>query len=528
MKLKTIVLMLSLFLIFFVVSACSSNDETSTENTENTSGNVNDSNDASQSEDSDSQSGGTLKVGISADPTTLDPYVYSTTIDRQVFRQIFNNLYRYNLDSLMPENVLIESEEVSDDGKTFTMYLREGITFHNGKEMEAEDIKFSIEQAMRPEASRSASLLSGITAINIVDPLTVELKLENRDNILIHSLVDVYVTPNDDSIDHSLTPVGTGPFKFIEWRRNEQIVLEKNEDYWEDGYPKLDGVVFKTVPDSSVMALQLQSEQLDLIHPVGTSQAQQVMENPSTKMQEVNKESNTSSHLMVINNSKAPFDNKKFRQAVNYALDREKMEQSLFGTFVVRSSSIPESHTKYNSDAPIYRKDIDKAKQLLEESGYNGEEVELMYHNINMTYDIVAKIADQSLKDAGINVKLRGIEIAQWVENVFDKKEFDLALTGIIPKPEPVDLLNHPYGKINGESIQWANTAWYDKVTEVKTSSPEKADKLLDELQYEVLDESPAIIVGGMISGVGMSNDVQDFKGHPQTFLNLERVWLDR
>lgn len=478
---------------------------------------------ANKNESSTEMSDNILKVALNDDPTTLGPYVYSTTNDMNLHRAIFNSLYNYNLETVELEPELVTAD-ISDDQLTYTLNLQENVYFHNDEIMKADDIKHSIESAMDPEASRTSSQLEAITNIEVVDDQTVKVELKHRDSALLDAFVEIHVTPNDESIDHTEHPIGTGPFKFINWERNTKIELAKFENYWKEGLPLLDGIEFISIPDDSVKLLQLQGEQVDFIDIIATSSVQVVQDDESLNIPEATEEGNSASHLMLMNNSKAPFDDIKFRQAINYSLNRESMKESLFGNFVVKSSPIPLASSEFNSDIPNYDYDIDKAKQLLNDSNYSDEKVVLMYHKIDLMYEIVAKITEQNLQSMGVNVELKGVPIAEWVETVFDQKDYDIALTGIIPKPSTIDLLNHPYGKINGESIQWDNKEWYNKLNDLKEASDKEAEELIQELQMIVMEESPAIIIGGVVSPPAMSAKVEGFVMHPQNLLIFEKV----
>lgn len=473
------------------------------------------------------KSGGTLRFAQNAEPTTLNPYIYSTFNDRNSFLPIFNSLMEYDPKTLKPVPGLIKEAKISGDGLVYELTVQSGVTFHNGKKMTADDIKYSLEKANAKEATRTNALLKSIKDIKVADETHLTVTLSNKDSLLLDSFVEVFVTPNDPSIDHTKNPVGTGPFVFEKWSRNEKIVLKKNANYWKQGLPYLDSIEILTVPDAEVKNLQLMNGQVDVIDIVPTSKVAEVSKNPNLILAKIDDEVTVANHFLLMNNSKAPFNNVKFRQAVNYALDRNKMKASLFGNFVVRSSPVPSGDPNYNSSVAKYDKDIEKAKQLLKESGYNKEKITLVYHKIDLMYDTIAQITEQSLKELGLNVELKGVEIAQWVESVFNQKQFDMALTGSTPKPNTVDMLNHMYGKQNGSAIQWSNKAWGDKLLGVSQLSPEEGSKALKELQAEVLDQSPGIIVGGLVQAQGLSKKVHGFIPSPQQKMYFESVWKE-
>lgn len=473
----------------------------------------------------DPKSGGILKFAQNAEPTTLNPYVWSTFNDRNVFLSIFNSLMEYDPKTLKPVPGIIKEAKISGDGLVYDLTVQSGVTFHNGKTLTAEDVKYSLEKANAKEATRTTPLLTAIKDIKVVDETHLTVTLSKKDSLLLDSFVEVFVTPNDPAIDHTKSPIGTGPFVFEKWSRNEKIVLKKNANYWKKGLPYLDGIEILTVPDAEVKNLQLTNGQVDVIDIVPTSKVAEVGKNPNLILAKIEDDVTVGNHFLLMNNAKAPFNNAKFRQAVNYALDRNKMKQSLFGNFVVRSTPIPSGDPNFNANAAKYDKDINKAKELLKESGYNNEKITLVYHKIDLMYDTIAQITEQSLKELGLNVELKGVEIAQWVETVFNQKQFDMALTASTPKPNTVDMLNHMFGKQNGAALQWNSKAWLDKLLGVSQLSAEEGSKALKELQAEVLEQSPGIIVGGLVQAQGLSKKVHNFIASPQQKMNFETVW---
>ncbi|MFD0717646.1 ABC transporter substrate-binding protein [Paenibacillus sp. GCM10027626] len=473
------------------------------------------------------KTGGILKFAQNAEPTTLNPYLFSTINDRNAFLPIYNSLMEYDPKTLEPVPGLVKEAKVSDDGLVYELTIQSGVLFHNGKQLTADDIKYSLEKANAKEAPRTNVLLKAIKEFKVIDETHLTVTLAHKDSLLLDSFVEVFVAPDDPSLDLAKNPVGTGPFVFERWNRNEKIVLKKNPNYWKQGLPYLDGIEILTVPDAEVKNLQLMNGQVDIIDIVPTSKVSEVSNNPNLNLAKIEDDVTVANHFLLMNNSKTPFNNVKFRQAVNYALDRQKMKQSLFGNFVERSSPIPTADPNFNAGATSYVKDLDKAKQLLQESGYNNEKITLVYHKIDLMYDTIAQITEQSLKELGLNVELKGVEIAQWVESVFNQKQYDMALTGSTPKPNTVDMLNHMYGKQNGAALQWDNQAWNDKLLSVSQMSPEEGAKVLQELQAEVAEQSPGIIVGGLVQAQGLSKKVHNFIPSPQQKMMFESVWKE-
>jgi len=508
---------LSVLCIVVMLAACSGNG--------NSPGKSSGPSESGSTATSGASSGGILKVALSAEPTAFNPYTWAQAIDRQVFLQIFNSLMEYDPVTFDVLPGLVKQADVSDDGLTYTLHLQEGVTFHNGKPMTGDDVKASIEKSQAEDAPRTNGLLKTIETITVDSDTQVTLKLSRPDSLLLDSLVEVYVTPNDPAIDHQQSPVGTGPFKFVSWNRNEKVVLTKYDKYWKAGLPKLDGVEFYTVPDGEVKILQLINGQMDFIDVVPTSKLEQIKNDPNLLVAELPLSAAIGDHFLLMNNSVAPMNNVNFRKAVNYAIDRDKISAALFGNFTNRTTAIPEGHEFYNSEnVSYYPRNVDKAKELLAASGYKGEALEYVYIKADSMYSIVAQIIEQSLKEIGINISSKEMETAQWVDKVTTKHDFQLASTGIVPKPNPVDLLNHAYGKQNGLAIQWENKEWLVKLLNASSLPPEQYKAAILELQQVVQDETPAVIVGGLVSTPGFSKKVEGFIASPQSKFIFEAV----
>jgi peptide/nickel transport system substrate-binding protein len=195
--------------------------------------------------------GGVLRVGSNSDPATLNPYVFGNEFDRNAFRPVYDPLVEYDLTTYEVTPRLIESWDVSSDGLTWTLNVRQGVVFHDGRPLTSADIVWSFSQAMQSVATRTAPLLSFIQEVEATGEHTVALRLSQPDQLLAHTMVDIRVTPEGHT-DFNENPIGTGPFRFVSWEPNRQLTYERNADYWDGDLPYLDGLEIRTIPDASV------------------------------------------------------------------------------------------------------------------------------------------------------------------------------------------------------------------------------------------------------------------------------------
>ena len=200
-----------------------------------------------------------MVVALSGDPESLNPFTSSSQNARNVFIHVYEPLVRHDLLTYGFLPGLAESWDTSADGLTWTFHLREA-SFHDGRPFTAADAAYSIGVALEETSIYTSSQLMGVTGVEALDDRTLQITLGVPDQVLLSTLVDAYMIPDDPNNDFDDGPIGTGPFKFVRWERNQSIVLERNENYWSsdaDGnqLPYLDGVEFRPIPEGSVAAL---------------------------------------------------------------------------------------------------------------------------------------------------------------------------------------------------------------------------------------------------------------------------------
>ena len=215
------------------------------------------------------RSGGTLTAAIGADPQGFDPHLTSAYSSFQVLENVFDTLVAVD-ENLNIVPALAESWEVSDDGLSWTFSLRPGVTFHNGRALTADDVKYSYERILDPEVGSGASWrLGAVASIDVIDDATVRINLNEPNPGLLAKLggyKGMAIVPQEvaDAGELDRNPVGTGPFKFVSYTPGDSVVLEANPDYWEEGKPYLDQIVFKPIPDDTVRLTNLQTGEVDL------------------------------------------------------------------------------------------------------------------------------------------------------------------------------------------------------------------------------------------------------------------------
>ncbi|MGC4105628.1 MAG: ABC transporter substrate-binding protein [Thermomicrobiales bacterium] len=414
---------------------------------------------AAPTADPNAKTGGTLKVGLQADPAELDPHKTQLTAAWHVIEHIYDGLVSVS-PALTPVPALAESWEISADGLTYTFKLRAGVKFHNGREMTADDVKYSLERISDPAtASPSASDFEVIASIEAPDAGTAVITLKTADASFMSKLMGnaAKVVPQEEvekNGDLMNTAVGTGPFKFVEYIPNSSFKVEKNADFWIPGLPYLDAIEFTIAPEATSRTAALVSNTVDFIEyaPV---QDMGTFEGDSTIA--VTGDANTNIRYMAINVSREPYDKIEVREAIAKVIDRGPIiDASIFGFGTPMQSVFPESFwAGLPQDIPAV--DVDGAKALLEQAGVSGLKPVITSWASYPFLSNAAVVIQEQLKAIGIEAELNLQENATYLADYF-AGNFDLSVTGTSGYIDPNDVLyqNFKTGADNN-GIQYSN-----------------------------------------------------------------------
>ena len=372
------------------------------------------------------------------EPPHLDPTSAAAgAIDSVLYSNVFEGLTRFMGDgSIVPG--LAESWDISDDGTVYTFHLHDGVKFHDGTTMDAEDVKFSLDRA-RAEDSANAqkALFAGIESVEVVDPLTVRVTLkEPNGNFLFNMAWGDAVIVAPESIDGiKQNPVGTGAFRFANWVQGDKIELVKNPDYW--GTPaKLDHVTFKFISDPTAAFAAVMAEDVDVF--TGFPAPENLPQFEADPRFQVLVGSTEGETILATNNRQPPFDNVKVREAMAHAIDRQALiDGAMFGYGTPIGTHFAPHHPAYVDLTGLSKYDPDLSRKLLAEAGFpDGFETTL--HLPPPSYARRGgEIIQSQLAAVGIKAEIINVEWAQWLETVFRGKNY--ALT-IVSHTEPMDI----------------------------------------------------------------------------------------
>lgn len=477
--------------------------------------------------------GGTLRYGYVSEIDTLDQHQSQNTVTRSLLTLIWEPLVDWD-ENLNLKPGLATSWEIAPDGLTYTFYLRKGVMFHHGREMEAKDVKFTIERIQNPKNTAGfRQLMEVVTEVKIVDKYTVQFRLNRPDGSLPSKLVNAMgimpydVTPPERRITQNDTISGTGPFKFVEWRKDDYIKLSRFDTYWREGLPYVDTLMLKPVPDSTVRLASLRAGDLDVIEWVPLEEVQRLMKAQSKDYTIAVGPYGAETGYICLNTLEPPFNDKRVRQAVAYAIDKDAVVQGAWrGLGQAVNQPFSYESDWYSSEIEDkYRKpNPEKAKQLLAEAGYpNG--LDLIW-GTTTGYQYMfnlAQVGQENLKKAGIRVKL---EVYDWPSYVskMPTMQFKMWNTGVPGMPDPVHF--YPLVYKDGSPFHWIAG---------KYSNPE-LDRLLDQAEAEtdfekrkalykkvaeIIEENvPLVYTSTGPIGFGWRNNVEGFKPHTNAFVH--------
>ena len=385
-----------------------------------------------------------LRVGLAEDPDLLDPHQARTFVGRLVFTALCDKLVDID-ENLKIVPRLATEWQVSEDGKTVIMKLRQGVTFHDGEKFNAAAVKYNLERALNLPQSRRKSEVAAIASVDVVDEYTVKLNLKEPSSPLLAQLTDragMMVSPKAATAagaDFAKAPVCSGPFKFVERVQNDRIVLERFPNFWNKAKVHFDKVTFTPIPDATVRLANLQSGQLDMLERLLPTDIAAVKADKRLVLQPVVGLGYAS---FTINVGKTPRaqtplgQDPRVREAVELAIDRNIINRVVFnGEFTPGNQPVSPTNVFYAKTRPIPKRDVAKAKELLKAAGQPNLSFEMQVPNDTQQQQ-VAQVIQRMLAEAGITMKIVSMEFATVLQNQ-TKRDYQASLVGWSGRPDP-------------------------------------------------------------------------------------------
>lgn len=555
MKLKYSLLFSVLLALFFVLAACNGGDSETKGDTEKPADNG-----SSETEDTgDTENASDDQVLIFArggDSESLDPGSTTDGESSRVTKQVLEGLLTFDKESFEVQPELAHDWKVSDDGLTYTFYLEEGVKFHDGTDFNAEAVKINFERWADPSHefaftddgyvySMYGTMFGGfegdeghvIKEINVVNDHEIEFVLHRPLGFFLQNLgMSYFAITSPAALEEyganiNENPVGTGPFKFVSWSKDDSIVLEKFEDYRVEGLPKLEKVIFSVIPDNAARLIALKSGEIDIMDGLNPDDAAGVESDENLVLYE---RAENNFGYVGFNTQKEPFDNKELRQAISYAIDRNAIADALYAGYAVSAKNpLPPSYMGYNDNVEPYAYDPEKAKELLAEAGYpDGLEIELWTMPVARPYmpdpETVAVIVQSNLADIGVTANIHREEWAPYLEKTMNGEHQMYMLGWSGTNGDPDYFLS---SLLHGDNVGTSNRSFYDNdevdelldKAKVAVEQEERAS-LYSEAQELISEDVPMVPLVHSRPVLATTSAVKNYVPHPSTSESLAEV----
>ena len=471
--------------------------------------------------------GGEITVGIAQDlDDSLDPHQTVAAGTREVLFNIFEGLVKPNSDGEMIPAVA-EKYTLSEDGTTYTFTLREGVKFHNGQTVTAEDVVYSINRCAAVPEGQEKPLVAAFSAVKSVEALdekTVTVTIAQRDLEFI-SYMTAAIIPAGYA-DQATAPVGTGPFRFVSRTPQENFIMERFEDYW--GAPAwLDKVTYKICENADALVMNLNGWSIDLCAHLTSAQAAQLNSNFKVLEGTMNLV-----QAIYLNNQAKPFDNQLVRQALCYAIDRQGiMDMVADGHGTAVGSSIYPAFTKYFLPELVdkYPHSVERAKELLAQAGYpNGFDMTISVPNNYQPHMDTAEVVAEQLREAGIRVTIQPVEWSTWLDTIYNGRQFQATVVGVdaanMTARAMLERFTSDYAK---NFINYSNPA-YDALFQQAINATDEAAQtdLYKQMETMLADTAANVYIQDLSDLVAMRQDLGGLKFYPIYVLDLSTVYL--
>ena len=503
------------------------------------------------------QRGGTLVMVVQPEPPTLASYQSTSGPIGQVATKVYEGLLEYDF-NLRPVPGLAKSWTVSADGKTITFKLQEGVKFHDGQAFTSEDVRFSVLDVLKKLHPRGINTFRAVEAIDTPDPLTVVFHLSEPAPYMLMALsgyespiVPKHAFGSGDIANHpnANKPIGTGPYKFVEWQKGQYMRFDRNADYWKRGRPYLDRIVARFIADGSTRAATLETQEAHIagfsaVLPLDVKRLQSL---PHIAVTTKGYEMQSPIVELDFNTQKKPFDNVKVRQAISYAIDRKFVIDNIWFGFGRPATGPISSNFKatglYTGDVLNYNvpNGIDVANKLLDEAGYprkaDGTRFEIV-HDITPygeEWRRYGEYVQQQLGKLGIKASLRYEDVPTWLRRVYTNYDFDLTNNWIQTLADPVIGVHRLYhsksikaGTVFVNGARWSSPET-DRLMDQATVEPDpkKRAAIYHELQKKIVEASPLVWVLELDFTTVYNKKVNDWLVSPLgLYSSFDQAWL--
>lgn len=459
-----------------------------------------------------------IKTTMSMDLDSLNPYKIVSSGSEEIMLNVYEGLLMPTVEGTLTP-AIAESYEISEDGLTYTFKIRKGIKFHNGNPLDVKDVEFSLNRmAGRDGSQPTSALFNEIESIRVVDENTIEIKLKESDSAFIYALIKGIVPDeNADNLDQN--PIGTGPFKVNSYSREQQIVLDKNNEYWGEK-AKVDRVTVLVTPNSETAFLKLLSGEINMLPRVDAK-----------RLKELNKFTNISApqntvQIFALNNKVKPFDNVSVRKAINYAIDKDEIINSVMGGEGIKlDTNMSPVMKKYCIPYVDEKRDIEKAKELLKEARVENLEFTIKVPSNYPLHVNTAQVIAEQLKDIGVKVNIETIEWTTWLSDVYSGRKYEATIVGLSGKLDPYSILRRYTSDYRANFFNFEDERYDLLIAEAKSSSNDEKIVTNYKAAQEILrGEQAAIYIMDPKLITSFDKKITGFEYYPLPFIDFSKL----
>ncbi len=482
--------------------------------------------------------GGSLRIALENDVSKLDPMLSSAFVERLVFYNMYDSLVA--IDSQLNIVPRLAASWTQPDPKSYVFKLVPNVKFHDGTDFNAEAVKFNIERYQTGTGSNRKSEISSIASVEVVDPLTVKFNLKTPFAPLLANLVDrsgMMVSPTavkkmGDEFLRNPQGAGTGPFKFVEWKKDDHITLEKNPTYWRKdaagrALPYLDKVTYRIITDETSRLTNLKTGDVEVANSVPSKDVPDLRSgNGDVVYKDL---PSVAFYGFYLNVTADPFKTPALRQAVAYAIDREAILKTVFfGIGAISNGPIPPPSWAYDPNYKPYTRDLAQAKAKLAEGGKpSGFSFKMEVSAGSPQILQEAQILRDQLKEAGITMEIVQLEFSKILDDL-DKKNFEGGLVGWSGRIDPDgNMFNHFKTGGNNNNSGYSNPQ-VDALLDKARASADQAERKTSyqQAQKMINDDAPYIFINHGVATQATAKKVQGFVLFPDNIIRFDSVWF--
>ncbi len=466
-----------------------------------------------------------INLGVAEEPPDLDPHNLTAAAAGLIGFVAMPGLVWLDFDlGLSP--MIAEDWESDDEGLVWTFTLRENLVFHNGKPCDANEVVRNFENIMDPE---SGSMLTPdfeqVDSVEAIDDRTIEFRLSEPFAPFLAVLSHRCAITDMDDYD-TTTPVGCGPFKIVSWDRGSQVTLERHDEYWEDDLPHAARVNWRFLPDADVRLTSMRAEEIDITYSVPDHMLEDLMEAGDF---EINPISGLTHQYLAFNCSEGHFADVRMRKAVAHAIDKEAiLEAALWGNGQISNIPHPPESPWY-VEIPDYERDLDRARELMEEAGYgDGFSLDMPIPDWTPSSE-VAEIVQADLAEIGIDLRIVQTEWATYWPDIYLQSDFEFTFMGYSARVDPDQTF---YPRYHSEGVHNATVYENEELDELLergrvTIDEDERKEIYDRVQEILVDELPWLWLYIPNVTMGWANYVEGFQQHPAYHVYLKDVRVE-